>query len=49
MRMFKSAVFALMLLILVDQIFNEGRYSEVVITLVRHFGAAIRAALGIHV
>jgi hypothetical protein len=47
--MLKSAVFALMLLILADQIFNEGRYSEVIITLVRHFCAAVGAAFGIHV
>ena len=49
MRILKSATFALVLLILVDQIFNEGRYSEVTVALVRHFGGAIGAVFGIHV
>jgi hypothetical protein len=47
--MLKSAVFALVLLVLIDQIFNEGRYSEVAVALVRHFVTAIGAAFGIHV
>jgi hypothetical protein len=49
MRILKSAVIALTLLVLVDQLLNEGRYSEVAIALVRHFGTALGTAIGIHV